>query len=544
MTQAQHVQPIVNHLEDITCIVDKTQECLESLSRGAGSVIVHKDANYEVINTAALNDPKLSYKAVGLHYYMQTLMDKKHIGKRDLMTAHTDRKDSVTSGMRELIRNKYLYKVRITTGRGTIAGVVYVSCAVPTLIDEVKLQKGMSARYRELTEVRAASTIDCDVYNNLWDKVRKKTALKNTESSPTCASKNAPKGRTYKIYKKARKYNKNKPLSGSPPSEDIPQTPKNEGFQEKAEQNQTTVGKGDHGSSKRHHTSKLSGKHTLSSATEFKDNFPLINSAIATSIKKKLSGQSSDCHTTKLESKFDRNIMKPIFDTWRQQTKLPTHHIDPTTKLFIRTRVLVHKCLLGKGHPTKHSVRDIKEAIINYGWITDQPYTVFRTKHRPMVVSIDEFFKFSDYSKNIIADKNHPLHNATSWFDESKKGKTYLIEKYSARKKDCRPKLTELLTELLLKSDVLGFSDAHYLKNIDTNTLIGVSDQLYSFVTEHDYMPHCSEVYVKTIECMIHLLEEDKERLQKDIHVGFMTSEVYWQRLEQLMIHRGVLRTR
>jgi len=534
----------INHLEDLTCIIDRTTECLQSLSEGKnGTFVVYRDERYATIDTTAMLDSGLSYKAIGLHYYMQAQMSRKSIGKKDLISAHTDQCSSVTSGMQELLRRKYLYRVRISTSRATMAGVIYISCAVPTLLDESKLQKALNKKYRAMIEAKETSNMDCDLYNNLWDKVRQKTRHKSAQNEPTFDIKNVPTVMNYKISKKTKKRNKNNLVCETVRDEYIPQTPKNPSFSGKTEQNQQTMRKSHHGDPKTCLLTKYNDQIQPLPNHGFTNNFPSIDFACAKPIEKKLSGQSKDdCQTTVLKSVFDRKFLDPVFETWNNQTKLPTHRIDPRTKLYTRTRLHIKKCLLGKGYSSRHTLDSILEAITNYGWVTTQPYSRLDSKNRPIIVRLDEFFSFSEFSKDCLRNEKHVLHGAKSWFEECLKGRTYLLEKYSARKKDKHPKLTDLLKNMLLKSGVLGFSEEKRLSPLDTNTLIGVSDRLLTFIKTYEARLSRRDIYVKTIQNMIHLLEEDKQR--KLIHVGFMTGEVFWRRLEQLLLERGIMRSR
>ena len=60
------------------------------------------------IDTTALIDNRLSWKAKALHYYIRTQLEALS-NQQELVDAGPDGRDAVGTGIRELIQHKYLY---------------------------------------------------------------------------------------------------------------------------------------------------------------------------------------------------------------------------------------------------------------------------------------------------------------------------------------------------------------------------------------------------------------------------------------------------
>lgn len=83
-------------------------------------VIHNKENPYFQMNRTALVDNRLSWKAVGLLTYLISKPDQWVIREADLINQHTDGRDSVQSGMRELREAGYVTKVSIRDDAGKI----------------------------------------------------------------------------------------------------------------------------------------------------------------------------------------------------------------------------------------------------------------------------------------------------------------------------------------------------------------------------------------------------------------------------------------
>lgn len=80
----------------------------------------NKDNPYVMINKAMLHDAKLSAKAKGILSYLLSLPDDWQIYETELLRHFTDGRDSIRSGVKELISAGYIHRDRkrdATTGQ-------------------------------------------------------------------------------------------------------------------------------------------------------------------------------------------------------------------------------------------------------------------------------------------------------------------------------------------------------------------------------------------------------------------------------------------
>ena len=68
---------------------------------------------YLLLNRAASNDERLSYKAIGIHTYLMGKPDNWEANESDLTNRHTDGKAAVRSGVQELLQYGYMTRVQI-----------------------------------------------------------------------------------------------------------------------------------------------------------------------------------------------------------------------------------------------------------------------------------------------------------------------------------------------------------------------------------------------------------------------------------------------
>lgn len=78
---------------------------------------IKHEKNFVVLDKAALQDSRLSWKAKGLHCYLMQLPDDWDINIKDLQGRSSDKRDSTTTGMHELIQHGYVSRIRITDNR-------------------------------------------------------------------------------------------------------------------------------------------------------------------------------------------------------------------------------------------------------------------------------------------------------------------------------------------------------------------------------------------------------------------------------------------
>lgn len=84
-------------------------------------VRVVKDANYFALNRTAVGDPRLSYKAIGIHTYLMSKPDHWEGNETDIVNRHSDGRAAVRSGIEELIGFGYLVRVRVVD-KGKVMG--------------------------------------------------------------------------------------------------------------------------------------------------------------------------------------------------------------------------------------------------------------------------------------------------------------------------------------------------------------------------------------------------------------------------------------
>jgi len=94
-------------------------------------VVHNKDNPYVVMNKTGLNDPRLSYKAKGLHAYLLSKPDDWEVYVGHLAKQATDGKSAVRSGLKELIECGYAVFKRETDDRGRYTSGTYTVYEVP-----------------------------------------------------------------------------------------------------------------------------------------------------------------------------------------------------------------------------------------------------------------------------------------------------------------------------------------------------------------------------------------------------------------------------
>jgi DnaD/phage-associated family protein len=79
---------------------------------------VHKDTNYVVMNKTALQDPRLSWKAKGLHAYMLSMPNDWKFYDNELEKHAKDGKDALKSAIKELKQYGYMKRERRQNEQG------------------------------------------------------------------------------------------------------------------------------------------------------------------------------------------------------------------------------------------------------------------------------------------------------------------------------------------------------------------------------------------------------------------------------------------
>lgn len=101
--------------------------------------IIADDLQHVSINTTALNDQTLSYKAKGIHAYIRTRPQGTIVTMPDLQQGSSDGIDAIRSGIKELVQAKYLYLVRVRDPKGRIDSIVYISFPAPVKMKQAQL---------------------------------------------------------------------------------------------------------------------------------------------------------------------------------------------------------------------------------------------------------------------------------------------------------------------------------------------------------------------------------------------------------------------
>lgn len=82
--------------------------------------IHNRDNPYFQLNRAAVNDERLSYKAVGIHTYLMSKPDGWEANEADIISRHSEGREAVRTGIRELIDCGYMHRTRITDELGKV----------------------------------------------------------------------------------------------------------------------------------------------------------------------------------------------------------------------------------------------------------------------------------------------------------------------------------------------------------------------------------------------------------------------------------------
>lgn len=93
---------------------------------------VVKNRDYVVMNKTALHDPRLSWKAKGLHAYMLSMPDDWTFYNNELINHAKDGKDSFKSAMKELQETGYVKRKRKQNEEGKFDGWETIVYEIPS----------------------------------------------------------------------------------------------------------------------------------------------------------------------------------------------------------------------------------------------------------------------------------------------------------------------------------------------------------------------------------------------------------------------------
>lgn len=97
---------------------------------------VKKQEKFSTISNTVANDKRLTFKAVGIHTYLLTKPDDWQVYQKELVKAHKDGRDSVSSGVQELIDCGYIKRVQDRDENGHFVGYSYDVYEEPQPIDD------------------------------------------------------------------------------------------------------------------------------------------------------------------------------------------------------------------------------------------------------------------------------------------------------------------------------------------------------------------------------------------------------------------------
>lgn len=92
---------------------------------------VKRKSNFTTVNNDYLNDSGLSWKAKGLITYVMSLPDDWQLNISDLKNRSKDGRDATANGVKELIDNKYCFRVKKRSENGTFDGYNYFVSDMP-----------------------------------------------------------------------------------------------------------------------------------------------------------------------------------------------------------------------------------------------------------------------------------------------------------------------------------------------------------------------------------------------------------------------------
>lgn len=81
----------------------------------------NRDNPYFQIDRTAVNDERLSYKAIGIYVYLMSKPDGWEANESDIATRHTDGRAAIRSGIQELIEYGYMVRVQIRKDKKVVA---------------------------------------------------------------------------------------------------------------------------------------------------------------------------------------------------------------------------------------------------------------------------------------------------------------------------------------------------------------------------------------------------------------------------------------
>ena len=97
----------------------------EKKSKSMFRIVKNKDNPYVMLNKEPLNDERLSWKAKGILAYLLSLPDDWQIYEEEVQRHSKDGLDSLNTGIKELIENGYIERLRSRDEKGRLRGYEY-----------------------------------------------------------------------------------------------------------------------------------------------------------------------------------------------------------------------------------------------------------------------------------------------------------------------------------------------------------------------------------------------------------------------------------
>ncbi|MFW9968603.1 MAG: hypothetical protein ACFFDF_00285 [Candidatus Odinarchaeota archaeon] len=133
-------------------------------------VIKDKENPYVMVNKNWINNPKMSAKAKGILLYLLSKPNDWKVYENELIKNFSDGRDSIRSGIKELIKHGHLFRYKNRTDDGKLNGYNYDVYEIPTI--DGKSNNGLSNNGKSNT-----------TNNNLTDNEINNKVLKGIISS-------------------------------------------------------------------------------------------------------------------------------------------------------------------------------------------------------------------------------------------------------------------------------------------------------------------------------------------------------------------------
>lgn len=127
--------------------------------------VKRRETPYVMLDKTSLNDGNLSWKAKGLHAYLISLPDEWVVRERDLAKRSKDGRDSVRSGIKELIEHGYIIRQRKHDKSGKFEGYETVVFEIPQPM-EPKSENPTADKPESENPTSGKPTSENPTYNN------------------------------------------------------------------------------------------------------------------------------------------------------------------------------------------------------------------------------------------------------------------------------------------------------------------------------------------------------------------------------------------